>query len=576
VSIRLLPAALADRIAAGEVVERPAAALKELVENALDAGAARIGIVLEQGGIARMLVEDDGTGIAANELKLAVARHATSKIDGEDLVRLRHFGFRGEALAAIGAVARLTLASRPRGADGAAITVTDGAIGAVAPAALNHGTRVEVAGLFAALPARQKFLRTARAEGAACLDAVRALAMAHPQAGFTVTLDGRTVLAAPAETHAARLARLLPDAAGCVTLDAARDGLRLSGLAAPPTLSRASTAEQHLFVNRRPVADRLLRTALRVGYQGLIEHGRHPVAALFLDLPPERVDVNVHPAKAEVRFAAPDQVRGFVISALRAALAGSAAPPRPAAPMRPATPVRPALALVHPRPAHAPAGMAEAALPLPLPPAARGALAVASAPAPAASHPLGAALAQVLGTYLVAETADGALVLVDQHAAHERIVHQRLAAALDEGGVARQALLVPAVVELGARAPALLDQAAALARLGLGIEPFGPGAVLVREVPALLAGADPALLLRDAADALDDAAEAPLAQRLDRALARIACHGSVRAGRRLTREEMDALLRQIETTPNAHTCSHGRPTWIRLDRAALERLFGRR
>jgi DNA mismatch repair protein MutL len=577
-SIRLLPPELADRIAAGEVVERPAAALKELVENALDAGATRIGVTLEGGGIGRIVVEDDGAGIAAGELKLAVARHATSKILGDDLVALRHFGFRGEALAAIGAVAQLTLASRPRGADGAAIVVENGVPGPVRPAALNPGTRVSVENLFAAVPARLKFLRSPRAEGAAAVECVRAMAMAHPSVGFSVTLDQRQVLAAPAEPSSARLARLLPDAGALVPVQATRDGMRLSGLVAPATLTRASANEQHLFVNRRPVSDRLLKVALRVGYQGLIEFGRHPIAALFLDLPPEALDVNVHPAKAEVRFAAPDAVRGFVIGALRAALAAGVGAPIPAAPIRP-TVARPPLALVHPRgPAPAP-GLAEVPLPLQLPPTARGALAPAlAAPAalPAENHPLGAALAQALSTYIIAETADGALVLVDQHAAHERLTHQRLAAALEAGGVARQALLVPAVVELGPRAAMLLDEAASLARLGLGIEPFGPGAVLVREVPAMLADADPASLLRDAADAMEEDATAPLAARLDRALARLACHGSVRAGRRLAQAEMDALLRQIETTPHADACSHGRPTWIRLDRAALEKLFGRR
>jgi DNA mismatch repair protein MutL len=578
-TIRLLPSELADRIAAGEVVERPAAVVKELVENALDAGAGRIGVTLEGGGIGTIIVEDDGAGIPAGELPLAVARHATSKILGDDLVGLRHFGFRGEALAAIGAVARLVLASRPRGGDGASIVVENGLAGPVGPAALNPGTRVSVENLFATVPARLKFLRTARAEGAAAAEIVRSLAMAHPAVGFSVLLEGRSVLAAPPEEFSARLARLLPEADALVPLDAARDALRLSGLAAPPTLSRASASEQHLFVNRRPVADRLLKVALRVAYQGLMEAGRHPIAALFLEVAPDQVDVNVHPAKAEVRFAAPDAVRGFVISALRAALAGTAMAPHPAATLRPAAPIRPTLSLVHPRgpaPPAAFAGLAEAALPLPLPPAARGALATALAPVPAADHPLGAALAQVLATYIVAETADGALVLVDQHAAHERITHQRLAESLRQGGVARQALLVPAVVELGPRAGLLLDHAASLARLGLGIEPFGPGVVLVREMPALLADADPALLLRDAADALEEDFSAPLDARLDRALARLACHGSVRAGRRLNPAEMDALLRAIEATPNAHTCSHGRPTWIRLDRAALEKLFGRR
>jgi DNA mismatch repair protein MutL len=589
VTIRLLPPALADRIAAGEVVERPAAAVKELVENALDAGATRISVTLEQGGVGRILVEDDGGGIPARDLPLAVARHATSKIDGEDLVGLRHFGFRGEALAAIGAVATLTVSSRVAGAEGASITVENGAAGPVGPAGLNRGTRVEVQNLFAAVPARLKFLRTPRTEGAAAAECVRTLAMAHPSVGFRCTLDGREAFAAPPETAAARLARLLPDAELCLVLDAARDGLSLSGLAGPPTLSRASAAEQHLFVNRRPVSDRLLRTALRVGYQGLIESGRHPVAALFLSIAPELVDVNVHPAKAELRFREPDRVRGFVIGALRAALAGGAAAPVPAQTLRPAPP--PPLRLVHPAPpayagAHAGAGvapgggrgMAEAMLPLPLPPSSRGALAVSAAPDPSPdpTHKLGAARAQLLATYIVAETGDGAMVLVDQHAAHERITHQRLAEALAAGGIARQALLVPAVVELGPRAGLLLEHTDVLAKLGLGIEPFGPGAVLLRELPALLADADPVRLLRDAADALEEEVSAPLAARLDRALARLACHGSVRAGRRLNAAEMDSLLRLIEATPNADTCSHGRPTWVRLDRAALEKLFGRR
>jgi DNA mismatch repair protein MutL len=570
--IRLLPQALADRIAAGEVVERPASVVKELVENALDAGATRIAVALDQGGIARIAVEDDGGGIAAQDLPLAVARHATSKIDGDDLVALRHFGFRGEALAAIGGVARLTIASRQAGAEGAAITVDGGAPGPVQPAARNPGTRVSVESLFQATPARLKFLRTPRTEAAAAADVVRSLALAHPAVAFRLDIDGREAFAAPAERAEARLARLLPDAAALARLDAQRDGLHLSGRAGGPTLTRASAAEQHLFVNRRPVSDRLLRTALRVAYQGLIEAGRHPVAALFLDVPPDAVDVNVHPAKAEVRFRDPDRVRGFVISAIRAALAEGGTP-RPAAPL----PTRPGLRLVHAAPGYAAPAFAEATLPMPLPPASRSALAAAPQPEPAPDHPLGAAAAQLLDTYIIAETADGAVVLVDQHAAHERIVHEQLAATLRQGGVARQALLVPVVVELGPRAALLADQADALARLGLAVEPFGPGALLVREVPALLSRADPALLLRDAADALHDGdAAVPLEARLDRALARLACHGSVRAGRRLTPPEMNALLRSIEATPNAGSCSHGRPTWIRLDRAQLEKLFGRR
>lgn len=584
--IRLLPPELADRIAAGEVVERPASVVKELVENALDAGATSLAITLEGGGIARIAVEDDGGGIAAEALPLAVARHATSKIDGDDLVGLRHFGFRGEALAAIGAVARLSVASRPAGADGAMITVAAGLPGPVQPAARNQGTRVEVLDLFHATPARLKFLRTPRTEAAAAAELVRRIALAHPGVAFRLDLDGRTAFAAPSETEARRLSRLLPEAESLAVLEAERHGMRLTGRVGPPSLTRASVSEQHLFVNRRAVGDRLLRTALRVAYQGLIEAGRHPVAALFLEVPPEMVDVNVHPSKAEVRFRDNEAVRGFVIGAVRAALAAGTATHGMAS-LAPQPGPRPGLRLVHPAPSPAYAGtFQEAALPMALPPAARpsawqeAAHALAPAPAPP-EHRLGAALAQVLDTYIVAETADGAVVLVDQHAAHERIVHQALAASLEAGGVARQALLVPVVVELGPRAATLAEAAPALARLGLVVEPFGPGALLVREVPALLSRADPALLLQDAADALDEAdgtgdATTQLSARLDRALARLACHGSVRAGRRLNQAEMDALLRQIETTPHADVCSHGRPTWIRLDRAQLEKLFGRR
>jgi DNA mismatch repair protein MutL len=582
--IRLLPPELADRIAAGEVVERPASVVKELVENALDAGATSLAITLEGGGIARIAVEDDGAGIAASALPLAVARHATSKIDGDDLVGLRHFGFRGEALAAIGAVARLSVASRPAGADGAMITVAAGLPGPVQPAARNQGTRVEVLDLFHATPARLKFLRTPRTEAAAAAELVRRIALAHPGVAFRLDIDGRNVFAAPAESADRRLARLLPEPESLAVLEAERHGMRLTGRVGPPSLTRASVSEQHVFVNRRAVSDRLLRTALRVAYQGLIEAGRHPVAALFLEVPPEMVDVNVHPSKAEVRFRDNEAVRGFVIGAVRAALAAGTATHGMAS-LAP----RPGLRLVHPAPTgpRYAGSFQEAPLPMPLPPAAHQASwperahAVAAAPAPPPAHRLGAALAQVLDTYIVAETADGAVVLVDQHAAHERIVHQALAASLEAGGVARQALLVPVVVELGPRAATLAEAAPALARLGLVVEPFGPGALLVREVPALLSRADPALLLQDAADALDEAdgtgdATTQLAARLDRALARLACHGSVRAGRRLNQAEMDALLRQIETTPHADVCSHGRPTWIRLDRAQLEKLFGRR
>ena len=566
-TIRLLPPAVADRIAAGEVVERPASVVKELVENALDAGARRIAVAIEGGGTARITVEDDGAGIAPEELPLAVERHATSKLADERLIEIATLGFRGEALPSIGAVARLAIVSRRAGSEtGAMIAVEAGAKGEVRPAAAPPGTRVAVRDLFFATPARLKFLKTARTEAEACLQAVRRLALAHPAVGFAVTLDGREALAAPPADRARRIAGLIPDLAGhAIEVAAERGALALAGVIGPPSLTRASATEQHLMVNGRPVADRLLRTALRVAYGDLIAQGRHPVAVLALTLPAEAVDVNVHPAKAEVRFRDPDAVRGFVISALRSAL-GTARTVAPAPAARwSAPPMRLAAAAT---------ALAEApALPLAAPPLARPVPAIPPPP----EHTLGAARAQLLDTYIVAETADGAVVLVDQHAAAERLAHEALKRALETGGVAPQTLLSPEVVELSpAAAEAVLARADDLAQLGLVVEPFG-GALLVRAVPAPLAGCDAAALLRDIADELAESGETTMLRvRIDAVLARMACHGSVRAGRRLAPAEMDALLRRIEATPNSGTCSHGRPTWIRLDRAALERLFGRR
>jgi DNA mismatch repair protein MutL len=566
-TIRLLPPAVADRIAAGEVVERPASVVKELTENALDAAARRIAVAIEGGGTARITVEDDGAGIAADELALAVERHATSKLADERLIEIATLGFRGEALPSIGAVARLEIVSRPHGCDaGAAITVEAGAKGAVRPAAAPHGTRVTVRDLFFAAPARLKFLKTARTEAEACAHAVRRLALAHPAVGFAVTLDGREALAAPPADRARRIAALVPDlAAHAVAVAAERGAFALAGVIGSPSLTRATATEQHLMVNGRPVADRLLRTALRVAYGDLIAPGRHPLAVLALTLPPDSVDVNVHPAKAELRFREPDAVRGFVIAALRSAL-GTARTVAPAPAARwSAPPMRLTAAAT---------ALAEApALPLAAPPLARP---VPVAPPPP-DHPLGAARAQLLDTYIVAETADGAVVLVDQHAAAERLAHEALRRALETGGVAPQTLLSPEVVELApAAAEAVRARAEELATLGLAVEPFG-GALLVRAVPAPLAGCDAAGLLRDIAEELADTGETTaLRVRIDAVLARMACHGSLRAGRRLTQAEMDALLRQIETAPNSGTCSHGRPTWIRLTRAELARLFGRR
>lgn len=563
--MRLLPQAVADRIAAGEVVERPAAVAKELVENAVDAGASRIAVAIEEGGLLRITVEDDGAGMGPEDLALAVERHATSKLADERLIEITTLGFRGEALPSIGAVARLEIVTRRHdAAEGHAITVTAGVKGALRPAPASPGTRVTVRDLFFAAPARLKFLRGARAEAEACLAALRRLALAHPAVALHATVDGREALALAPSDLAARAARLLGAEFGAhaIPLAAERGPMRLSGLVGPPSLTRATATEQHFVVNGRPVTDRLLRTALHLAYAEAIERGRHPVAVLVLDLPAALVDVNVHPAKTELRFRDAEAVRGFVIAAIRSAIATTRAIPAPAAPLRlsPAHPPRP--------------GIAEApALPLGAPPAARPAEAVAIP-----DHPLGAARAQLLGTYIVAETADGAVVLVDQHAAAERLAHEALKAAHAAGAVPAQALLVPAVVELdGAAAARLVARSAEFAALGLVLEPFGEGAVLVRALPAPLAGADPAPLVRDLADELAEVGEATaLSARLDAVLARMACHGSIRAGRRLSQAEMDALLRAIEATPGSGTCSHGRPTWIRLLRADLERLFGRR
>jgi DNA mismatch repair protein MutL len=595
-AIRLLPETTANRIAAGEVVERPAAVVKELVENALDAGATRIAVTLEGGGIDRILVEDDGAGMAAADLALAVERHATSKLPEEAMLfRIATLGFRGEALPSIGAVARLTLTSRPNPARGGtgdahAITVEAGRKGPVVPAAGPPGTRVEVRDLFQAVPARRKFLRSPRSEAEAAVEAVRRLAFAWPGTGFTLRHEGRETLSLPpAQDRDSRIAALLgPDfAAAALPVDAAgAGGAVLGGLIAQPAHTRATAAEQHLVVNRRPVRDPLLRTALRVATRDVIAAGRHAVAALYLDLPPEAVDVNVHPMKTELRFRDEAAIRALLIGALRRALAapGGAAVPGASLPA-PGTGWhgwRPA------RPAGAPPGFAEAVLapapPAPAPPPALLPLGFA-APAPApppepvpADHPLGRALAQLFDTYILAAAPDGALVLVDQHAAHERLTQEALRAQLTAGGVRAQPLLLPAVVDLPeAEAARLLAAAAALAQLGLEIEAFGPGAVLVRALPALLGPADPAPLLRDLAAELAESGEAlALERRLDGAIARLACHGSIRAGRRLAPAEMDALLRAMEATPRAATCSHGRPTVLRLGAAELERLFGRR
>jgi len=590
VAIRRLPEATINRIAAGEVIERPASVVKELVENALDAGARRIEVAIRGGGRTLVSVADDGCGMGPDELALAVERHATSKLPDDDLLRIATLGFRGEALPSIGAVARLTLTSRPAGAAEAwTMTVEGGAKRGPAPAAGLQGTRVEVRDLFYATPARLKFLKSERAEVERARDAVEALAMAHPGVAFTVAVDDKPPLRLPAahgdlfDARNARLADVLGRAFvdNALAVDVPRGGIRLVGLIGLPTFSRATAQAQHLFVNGRPVKDRQLLGAVRAAYQDVLARDRHPVLALFLEVPPDEVDVNVHPAKAEVRFRDASLVRSLVVGGLRATLEQAG--------VRTATTVASAaLERAHPgawpvtdAPSWRPPGVAETAALYQAPLAPDLARPSAPAVAPAASepstHPLGAARAQLHDTYIVAQTPEG-LVIVDQHAAHERLVYERMKAALAARGVARQALLIPEVVELGEAAAArLAERAPELAELGLVVEAFGPGAVMVREVPALLGQTDVQGLVRDLADELAEMdTTLGLRERLAEICSTLACHGSVRAGRRLTQPEMDALLRAMEVTPNAGQCNHGRPTYVALRLADIEKLFGRR
>jgi DNA mismatch repair protein MutL len=590
--IRLLEPQVINRIAAGEVIERPAAAVKELVENALDARARRIEVILAGGGITRIEVIDDGSGIVESELALAIERHATSKLGDETLVRIATLGFRGEALPSIGAAARLTLISRPEGQDsGYRITVAGGEVSEVAPVSAPFGTRAIVEDLFYATPARRKFLRSVRAEADAAERAVWRLALSAPQVGFRLVSDERVMFEVPPQPQAARVAALFgrDTANSLMELSAEREGVVLTGLAGPGSTSRATTALQSFVVNGRPVQDPLLRMALRLAYRDVIAAGRHPVAALRLDLAPEALDVNVHPAKMELRFADANGVRSLVIGALtrlisrRVSVAGAPVIPLPAtlgAPFnneafapRPAVQLRPGGTDWSASPPAA-RGFAEAELGLLAPPSARRILPQIEQQA----HPLGAPVAQILDTYVLAVAADGALVIVDQHAAHERLTEERLRAEFQAGAVKSQALLLPVVVDMAPiDAARLLGEAGTLKLLGLEIEAFGAGAVLVRAVPAALKEADPSAMLRDLAEELAES-EAPLAleARLDAALARLACHRSIRAGRRLEAAEMSALLRDMEATPRAGTCSHGRPTFLKLTRAELEKMFGRR
>lgn len=580
--IKLLAPATINRIAAGEVIERPAAAVKELVENALDAGARRVRVSFAGGGIGRIEVTDDGHGIPQAELVLAITRHATSKLTDEALVRIATLGFRGEALPSIGAAARLTITSRPRNQDTAArIGVAGGLVGSVVPAGAPFGTTVIVEDLFFATPARRKFLRSVAAEATACADAVRHLALAAPGVAFALVIDGTTSFDLPAQDRRARVACLYGrgDTDLLVALDAAREDIGLTGFISPASLTRASARHQHTMVNGRPVRDPLLRMALRLAYREAIPAGRHPIAALWLEIPPDQLDVNVHPAKSELRFAAPDAVRGLVIGAIQREI--GTAPSLAAAPairLGPAGGGRGA-SWSYPAPPSAMArGFAEAevALAFDLPPGLRR-----PASEPAADYPLGSPIAQVLDTYILSQTADGSLVLIDQHAAHERLTEIRLREERATGGIASQLLLSPIPLDLPHDdAARLLAAAPALADFGVAIEGFGPGAVLIRAIPAALDRADPVALLRDIADGLadtggDGATTRPLAARLDAMLIRIACHRSIRAGRRLDFAEMAALLRAMEATPRAQTCPHGRPTVLKLTRTDLERMFGR-
>jgi DNA mismatch repair protein MutL len=614
-TIRRLPPETVNRIAAGEVVERPASAIKELAENALDAGATRIDIHVEGGGLARLVVEDDGKGMSPAELELCIERHATSKLPtaddgGDDLLNISTMGFRGEALPSIGSVARLEIVSQAKGeGDAWEIQVEGGDVTGPRPTAPlgRGGTRIEVRDLFYATPARLKFLKSERAENQAISDMVKRLALAQPETGFQLTIDGRKRLSCPAEigpeAQKARLSSVLGAEFGenALAVDQEREGVRISGYASLPTYLRGNALHQYLFVNGRPVRDKLLAGAVRGAYQDFLARDRHPVVALFVDLPTDQVDVNVHPAKSEVRFRDSGLVRGLIVGALRHALAAAghrasttvagfalgAAQPQagplsgpsggPMPYQRDYTPSQPISAAASVAawgrpPVDEPVGDLAPGMSAPAAPAYEP-----QTEAPEPDFPLGVARAQVHETYVVAQTGDG-IVIVDQHAAHERLVYERMKAMIAEEGVKTQPLLVPEIVDLEENeARRLLDRAGELAELGLVIEGFGHGAVAVRETPALLKKLDIQGLIRDLADDLAqyDAALS-LKERLEDVVGTMACHGSVRSGRRLTGEEMNALLRQMEATPHSGQCNHGRPTYVELKLADIEKLFGRR
>jgi DNA mismatch repair protein MutL len=572
-SIRRLPEHLINRIAAGEVVERPASALKELVENALDAGATRIDIRLASGGIDLIEVSDDGCGMSPSDMALALERHATSKLGGDDIQAVSTLGFRGEALPSIASVSRLTLESRVRGADGWQRVIDNGRLESEGPAALPPGTRIKVQALFEKVPARRKFLRTPRSEYAACLDVVKRLAMARADVGFSLDHEGRRSILVPmGQSRPERVAALTDRELGenSVTVDLQREGLQLGGVASLPTFNRGVADHQYLFVNARPVKDRLLLGALRGAYADFLARDRHPVVALFLEVPSDQVDTNVHPAKTEVRFRDPALVRGMIVSGLRAALDGAGHRSVQA-------PVHMNRWQAEPLPPSRGAGLFEQRQSFSAPPPlARAEMAYSPAPQ-SSSFPLGVARGQVAQTYIVAEAEDG-LIIVDQHAAHERLVLERMRRLVAGGTVPSQVLLLPEIIDLDEPACDRLEaRAGELAELGLEIERFGPSAIMVRSTPAMLGNSDARGLVTDLADELAAFDQAlSLKERLDAVAGTMACHGSVRAGRTLSVAEMNALLREMEETPHSGQCNHGRPTWVKLAHGDIEKLFGRR
>ena len=620
-NIRLLPDTIINQIAAGEVVERPASAVKELVENAIDAGASRIDIRLREGGLAGLSVDDDGFGMMPADLEMAIRRHATSKLPEDDIARINHFGFRGEALPSIASVSRLVITSRAEASDEAwRIEVRHGEVIPLSPSSRQRGTRVEISELFQSVPARLKFLKTRRTEAAQSIDMVKRLAMAHPAVGFSLNDDDRAVLKLaprltamdhdPAEASRLRMRDIMGGrfADEAVRIESHRDGASLNGFAGLPTQNKATTEGMHLFVNNRPVRDRQWLAAVRAAYGDTLPRGRHPAVVLFIDLPPDDVDVNVHPAKSEVRFRDAAMIRGLVIGALQQALAiasqqttadgGAAMLDR----LRQSSGYNPGWrgssqgrgwssspsSSSSSSPDWQAPGFGDS---LNAPPAARltetgampsghdqaGEIPPADDTLPSEDYPLGAARAQLHKTYIVAETGDG-MVIIDQHAAHERLVLERMKAAMEQDGIERQILLLPEVVEPGqGEAALLLDHAEMLSRLGLVIEAFGDGAVLVREVPSLLGQGDVASMLTDIAEELQHlGASTLLEDRINHILATMSCYGSVRAGRGLNGQEMNALLREMEQTPRSGQCNHGRPTWISLSLAEIEKLFSRR